>query len=256
MIKDEVSDLLLGFGIKNSDTVLMHTSLKAIGNIEEGLDAFIDGFIEYLSDGTYIIPTHTWANVNEDNPVFDVRTTQPCIGLLPTVAVKRADGVRSLHPTHSVVAFGKRAKEYVRGEEKCTSPAPPFGAWARLIDENAKILLVGVGLNRNTFIHAVDEILDLPNKLVEPIPLTIIGYDGEEYHTNFRKHGTTGSENYGVFYKPLIYAGALSVGKLRNATVLCVDAKKCSEEIKRLYSVATYDLTKEEVEIPENYYKF
>ena len=186
--KKEIFEFLEKAGIKRNDTVLIHTSMKSIGEVEGGCDGIIDSFCDYLKEGLFIVPTHTWANVNEENPVYNVKTTKPCIGALPTVATFRKDGFRSLHPTHSVCAFGKNAENFVKGEEKCTTPCPKNSVWARLYDVGAKIILIGVGLNRNTYIHAIDEMLNLEGRLSEPFPLSIIDYNGKEYKTRFRHH--------------------------------------------------------------------
>ncbi len=207
-----------------------------------------------FSEGLFLVPTHTWDNVGKDQPIFDVRTTKPCIGALPTVAAFRADAVRSLHPTHSVAAFGARAAEFVKGEEKATSPCPAGGVWARLYGENAKILLIGVGLNRNTYIHAVDEMLDLPERLAAPIPLTVIDYEGKKHALLYQKHGHTGSEHFDVFRKPLETWGALTYGTLGSAQVGVFDVKRGTTVLKKLWKHAEYDLCKEPQEIPLSYY--
>ena len=254
LIRSDVHSFLKNLGIKPSDTVLMHTSMRAIGEVEGGCDGLIDSFKSYLCDGLFIIPTHTWASVGRTVFEYDPRASVPCIGALPTVAAFRSDGVRSLHPTHSVAAFGSRASEFVKGEEKATSPCPVGGVWSRLYDEGAKILLVGVGLNRNTYIHAIDELIDLPDRLTPPVHITVI--DGEKkYETNFRKHSSnTGSENFGVFEKPLAKLGAITYAKLGNADVMCVDAQKCTKIIKNLWAKADYHFCIEEKDIPEKYY--
>lgn len=185
----EIHSFLARNGISTSSTVVVHTSMRSLGGVEGGCDGLIDGFISYLTDGLFIVPTHTWANVGSSQPIFDVRSTVPCIGALPAVAAFRKDGVRSLHPTHSVTAFGARAAEFVAGEENAKTPCPAGGVWARLYEENATILLIGVGLKRNTFLHSVDEALQLPDKLVDPISLTIVDHDGVEHSVSFRKHG-------------------------------------------------------------------
>lgn len=250
----EIHAFLKENGIKPTDTVLVHTSMRALGEVEGGCDGLIDAFKSYLVDGLFIVPTHTWANVGADDPVYDVKTTVPCIGALPTVAAFRPDGVRSLHPTHSVAAFGKRADEFVKGEECATSPAPVGGAWSRLYGEDAKILLLGVGLNRNTFLHAVDEMIDLPGRLQEPIPLTVIGYEGERYHLSFRKHGNTGSENFENYRAPFEALGAMTNATLGNARVGIVSARKATEVVKMLWARAEYELLAEIKEIPREYY--
>ena len=228
----DIHTFLKNNGITPSDTVVVHTSMRALGGVEGGCDGLIDAFKSYLSDGLFVVPTHTWANVGAAQPVYDVRKTVPCIGALPTVAAFREDGVRSLHPTHSVAAFGKRAAEFVKGEEKATSPCPVGGVWSRLYDEDATILLLGVKLNRNTYIHAVDELLDIPNRLVDPIPLTIIDYEGREYKISFRKHGQTGSEEYEKYRLLFEVCGAMTDSVLGNAEVGIVNVRKCTEALK------------------------
>lgn len=230
----EIHRFLRENGIRKSDTVLIHTSMRALGEVEGGCDGLIDAFQAYLSDGLFIVPTHTWANVGESQPIYDVRATLPCIGALPVVAAFRKDGVRSLHPTHSVAAFGKRAHEFVAGEENCTSPCPVGGVWSRLYDENATILLLGVKLNRNTYIHAIDELLNIPNRLKDPIDLTVIDYDGNERIISFRKHGNTGSEEYEKYRAALEEANAMTNARLGNAEVGIVSARGCTEVLKKL----------------------
>lgn len=250
-----IFEFLESCGIKSSDTVLVHTSMRSIGEVEGGCDGIIDAFSKYLKDGLFIVPTHTWANVDKNNPIYDVRSTEPCIGALPTVAAFRKDGIRSLHPTHSVAAFGKNAYEFIKGEEKCTSPCPAHGVWSRLYDVDAKILLIGVGLNRNTYIHAIDEEIGLENRLSSPIPLTILDYKGTAHKTMFCHHSeNTGSENFGVFAKPLEKFGALTYEKLGNATVGVFNVRLGNRIIKHLWKNADYHLCIEYKEIDEKYY--
>ena len=251
----QIHQFLSEEGIPANGTVLLHTSMRALGEVEGGCDGLIDGFRSYLREGLLVIPTHTWANVGKDSPVYDVRTTPPCIGALPTVAAFRTDGVRSLHPTHSVAAFGARAAEFVRGEEHATSPCSAGGVWQRLYDEDATVLLLGVGLNRNTYIHAVDEMLDLPDRLTEPMSLTVIDYEGNAHALRFCKHGpATGSKNFGNYRRPLTALGALSFSRLGNAEVGVFRVRRGTEIIKALWARADYDLCAEEKEIPEEYY--
>lgn len=252
--REEIKKFLHGVGVAPTDTVIIHTSMKSLGEVSFGCDGLIDAFCDYLSDGLFLVPTHTWANVGSSSPVFDVRKTAPCIGALPTVAAFRQDGIRSLHPTHSIVGFGKRAAEFLSGEEKCTSPCPPGGAWARLYDEDAKILLIGVGLDKCTYVHAIDEIIDLKDRLAAPTPLTVIDGAGNEYKIDFCGHASTGSRNFEVYRKPLAAHGALKTAMLGNATVTVVYARRALSVIEHLWKKADHDLTKEPREIPESDY--
>ena len=163
-------DQLKQADIRRDDTVLIHSSMKAFGYYEGGMEKLIDALKEYLSDGLLLIPTHTWATVNKNRPVFDVINALPCTGLLPRTAVQAAakgKGVRSFHPTHSVVAFGKEAKKFVAGEETISTPTPLNGCYGKLIEKNAAILLVGVNNTSNTFFHCLEEIAGVPCRISE-----------------------------------------------------------------------------------------
>ena len=87
--KNDLKNQLAHMGITSSDTVIIHTSFKAVGEVKGGPEAFIDAFCEYLSDGLFLVPTQTWANVTKKSPIYDPRTSEPCIGLIPRTAYKR-----------------------------------------------------------------------------------------------------------------------------------------------------------------------
>lgn len=254
--KKQIEEQLVCMGIMPDDAVLIHTSYRSVGEVEGGIDGFIDAFKEYLSEGMLIIPTHTWSVVDKTNPIYDVNATIPCIGAVASAAAFRKDGVRSLHPTHSVWATGKNAKSFVEGEEYAQTPAPVGGCWSRLSDIGAKILLVGVGNNRNTFIHAVDEKASLDDRLDDhEWNVTVIDYDGNKITHPFRGHGETGSENFGNFEKMFIAKGVQTSGKLGGAEVKICDAKKCAELLLRFYRNVKENLCHKEGEIPEILYE-
>lgn len=244
---EELKQQIRDMDIQSDDTVLIHTSMRAVGPVENGADGLIDAFCQVLSDGLFLVPTHTWANVNRENPVYDVRSTVPCIGTLPTVAAFRADGIRSLHPTHSIWGHGTDAEEFLKGEEKASTPAPVGYAWGRLAERKAKILLIGVGNERNTFIHAVDEIADIPNR-IHPVPYEVTIYDqqGNVHHNQFAGHYCTEhphvSEQFINFDRAFTELGVWKEGRLGNAKTMVVDSVKCRDTVLKIYSRAEEDL--------------
>jgi len=228
-------------GIQKDDTVTLHTSLKAIGEIDypekTGADAVLDAFCQCLPNGLFLVPSHTFSNVRRV-PVFDVQKTLPCIGTLPTVAVQRANAahargdltcIRSLHPAHSMVAFGKNAVSYTDDDRNACTPMPEFGCYRKLYTHHAKILLIGVGLTNNTFIHAIDEYME-PNGVSAPYPVTAIDYDGSSTLRQVcNAHGPSGT--YGKYLPVLTQWGAVTYGKLGNADVMVCDAVKTFDAI-------------------------
>lgn len=258
--KEQLQAQLKTMGILPTDKVVIHTSMHAIGPVEGGPDGVIDAFREYLTEGMLIIPTHTWKYVTPKTPVYDVRTTRSNLGIIPATAAFRKDGVRSLHPTHSMWVCGKGAKDYVRGEEKAPSPTPVGFCWDRLADIGAKILLIGVDNTKNTFIHAIDEHAKLPDRIgPSPDSYTIIDQNGSAI-TNYQyplycSKTEDISWFYGNFEKPLVDMGVQKFGKFGNAVVRLMDAMDARNLIMKIYSRATEDIFPQHIEIPEFWYK-
>ncbi len=257
--KQQLKQQMAEMGLLPTDTVLIHTSMKAIGQVEGGPDGLIDAFCEYLSEGLFLVPTHTWGTVHQgvESPCYDVRTSEPCIGLIPRTAAKRADGIRSLHPTHSVWACGRGAAAFVAGEENGCSPGPVGGCWDRLAEVGAKILLVGVGHERNTFIHSVDERAGLSNRIGSRFELTIRDHGGRELHRTYTAHCCSAgdvSRFYVNFEQPLVRLGAQTSGTLGAAAVKVVDAAACRRIVLRIYSRAAESEFLDYRTIPEEWY--
>lgn len=258
--KEQLKQQIKAMGILPTDTVVIHTSMKAIGDVENGPDGVLDAFCEYLSDGLLVVPTHTWDNVTRDNPYYDVRTSVPNIGLIPRTAAFRAGGIRSMHPTHSVWAYGKRAEEFVRGEELSASPAPVGGCWDRMADWHAKLMLIGVTNTKNTFIHSIDERAALPDRICpKPFQVTATDWNGNTRTYDMKHHGCSRTDDislyYGNFEKPLVEMGVQTFGTFGDAQVRIQDAMACRELIMKIYSRATEDIFPQHIEIPESWYK-
>ncbi|MBO5285683.1 MAG: AAC(3) family N-acetyltransferase [Clostridia bacterium] len=252
--KLSLHSFLKSIGIKNTDTVLIHTSYKSLGGFEGGPDGFLDAFISYLDDGLFIVPTHTWANVNKDNPVYEVDKSIPCIGVVPTIAAFKKEMVRSLHPTHSVAVYGKRALDFIKGEELSETPCPKNGVWDRLYKENATILLIGVKLNRNTYMHVFDESFNLPNRLSKPFNITVKDKNGVVRTGPFYPHNGAFSEYFINYYPALEFANAIKYARLGDAIVEVFNVKKGTDLIKHILSKTTFDVGDDYKTIPESLY--
>ncbi len=225
--------------VEPTSTLLIHSSMKAIGPVESGADTVLDAWMEYMKDGLLIFPTHTWNRVTKSTDIFDSRTQSSCVGILSELFRQRSGVVRSLHPTHSVAAFGKDALSYVSGEEKATSPLPREGCWGKLLDRDANILFLGCTLRSNTFIHGVEEWNEIPDRVSAwTKPLTLIDQEGKEYHVDMHCHHCEAredvSENYGKLEEPFRRLGAIRYGKFGNALCILGNAQKMNEIASKL----------------------
>ena len=169
--KQTLQQDLAAMGLTGTETILIHSSMKSIGAVEGGADTVLDALMEFFAEGLLLLPTHTWQSIDQDHPVFDVRRSPCCVGILPELFRQRPGVVRSLHPTHSIAACGRGAAEYLAGELENNTPCTPGGCYDRLRAVGGKILLLGVSHARNTFLHSVEEVLNVPNRLTDkPLP--------------------------------------------------------------------------------------
>lgn len=228
-----------GMGINPQGTLLIHSSMKAIGPVEGGADAVLDAWSAYMKEGLLIFPTHTWRQIGKETLTFDSRALPSCVGILPELFRRRPGVVRSLHPTHSVAVLGKGAAEFTAGEENRTTPCPRDGCWGKLLDRDAEILFLGCTLRSNTFLHGVEEWEGIPDRLAPNIqPITVIGPQGEEYHVDMHRHNCLAcddvSENYIKMEPVFAKCGAIRYGRFGDAKCVVGSARKMWEATVRL----------------------
>ncbi len=239
--KQDLKAQLQAMGLAHGDAVMLHSSMKAIGEVEGGADTVVDVFMEYFSDGLFMTPAHTWAQMSETHSCFDPETEPACVGIIPNLFLKRSGVVRSLHPTHSIAAAGPLAAEYVRGEENCTTPCTPGGCWDRLRHIHAKILLAGVTHIRNTFIHSIEEVLDVPERFTpEPVSFQIKMPGGSLkqvwMYRHYNPHTAHISESFDKLSEAFYATGAAGKVSFGDAECILCDAEQLFDITSRVLS--------------------
>ncbi len=262
--KTQIHAQLEEMGVKRSDTVIMHTSMKAIGEVEGGADGFLDIMIDYFAEeGLLIVPTHTWARAFDKNysgPTMEMDSPYTCIGLIPSKAAVHRKGHRSLHATHSVAAFGKGAEAYVSGEVMIDTFTSERGCYGKLYEAGGKVLLVGVGHNRNTYLHSCEERMDVPNRLSEePFPTSIRLRSGEIINRPLRGHMARGcsdvSAHYPKFEPAFRLAGAITDGFVGNAKTQFCDCVTMCHVMMKIHEAHPDELCFDDVPLPEELVK-
>jgi aminoglycoside 3-N-acetyltransferase len=141
--------------------------------VEGGADCVSDAILEVLGpEGTLMMSALTTSPefvskciaaadrdaVAEVAP-FDPATARTWAGTVPEVFRARLGVTRSLHPTHSVSAFGAQADEMVRDHENAPGPCGEGTPYTRITrEERGFILLLGVGHRSNTTLHGMEEL--------------------------------------------------------------------------------------------------
>ncbi len=223
-------------GIDGTGTLLVHSSMRSIGQVEGGADTVLDALSTYMKEGLLVLPAHTWSYINADNPRFYVEESPVCVGILPELFRARPGVVRSWHPTHSVAALGKDAAAFTDSDHLFDTPCARGSSWGKLLDRQATIMLVGVDLKRNTFIHGVEEWVDIPGRMTDTHEMlyTVVA-DGTEIPVPSRRHcGLSWSEHFWKVDEVLVSKGAMHVGRFGDAVVRVCDAVLVAEIIAEM----------------------
>ncbi|MBW4084390.1 AAC(3) family N-acetyltransferase [Paenibacillus sp. S150] len=216
--------------------LLVHSSLKSIGEVQGGGDTVLDALSGYMEHGLLVLPTHTWSYINADNPRFSVLESPSCVGILPELFRKRPGVVRSWHPTHSVAALGKDAAEFAGGDQRWDTPCARGSVYGKLLDRQADIMLLGVDLRRNTFIHGIEEWLDIPGRMTDsPELLYTVAPGGEELPVPSRRHcGLSWSQHFWKVERVLEEGGALRRGRFGDAEVMLCGTARTTDILSRM----------------------
>lgn len=223
-----VSDLKK-LGVQEGDTIIVHSSLSSIGWVEGGPNAVIGAIVEAVGqDGTVLFPTLTGTSIDSaaHPPNFDAKLSPAQTGLIPETARLRLDAIRSLHPTHSVAAIGKRAAWITIEHELCRTPCGFGSPYDKLSDIGGKILLIGVTEAVNTCFHHSEELAKVPFVLqTEPVNAISIDFEGNRRQLNgIFIHSWESPRDYDRLEPQMIENGMISLGKLGDANCRLVDA--------------------------------
>lgn len=183
VLKEDIIKALQAVGVKQGQTIMVHTSLSKLGFVCGGAEVVIEALIECVGDsGTIMMPTQSWKNldpstgvhweepekwwqtIRENWPAYnkDITPTNT-MGAVAEMFRKWPGTIRSDHPARSVAAYGKNAKYLVQNHDLSNifGDGSPIG---KLYELDAYVLLIGVGYDKNTSIHLADVRAEYPNK--------------------------------------------------------------------------------------------
>ena len=171
----KIKDHLFNLGVNTDDTILLHgdagITLQYI--YENDMDPVLGFFHEvktHLSKGTILVPSFTYSATKGE--LFDVLRTPSDVGLF-SEKFRLLDGVvRSHHPIFSICALGKSSPYFTSGIlEDCFGEGTFFD---RLYRKNVKIITLGCALERITFVHFVEQKLNIPYRYLKTFAAQVL----------------------------------------------------------------------------------
>lgn len=201
-------------GIKRGDTILMHSALSSMGKVEGGAKTVIRAFCDLLGEeGTLVMSTLTgWTKP------FDADTTPSAVGIISEEFRKMPGVKRSLHPVHSVAAYGKYADEITKDHDKCETGCGEGTPYLKLRNYDAKVMLLGVDMDRNTVMHSLEEAIDAKYLRTLDIPAPTYIHNHQEKTFTLKKF-PPGHRDFLCFTPELRKRGKLIQGNIGLASV-------------------------------------
>jgi len=194
---------LRSLGVADGMTLLVHTSMSALGWVAGGPQAVVAALLAAVGDdGTLVMPTHStglsepslwrnppvpeswWSIIRDETPAFDEDLTPTRLMGVIAEGFRTYPGVRrSGHPQVSFAARGPYAG-LVIADHSFDRPLGDRSPLGRLYDLDGYILLLGVGHENNTALHLAEYRADYAGKewVTQGAPVMI---DGERQWVTF-----------------------------------------------------------------------
>lgn len=165
---------LARLGVRAGSTLLLHSSLRAVGWLSEGPATLVRALLDVLGrDGTLVVPAQTtsnrdpstwsppsppsrWDDERDGIAGFDPSVTpSEGVGVVAETVRTWSGACRSAHPQTSFAAVGARARHLMDGHAvDChLGERSPL---ARIEQDGGDVLLLGVGYARTTAFHLAE----------------------------------------------------------------------------------------------------
>jgi aminoglycoside 3-N-acetyltransferase len=153
-------------------TLMVHSSLRAFGQVRGGAEAVLRALGTVAgAQGNLVFPSFAWcadeAATGEGLPLegvplegeaeaFDPAATPAATGRISDLFWRQPGVRRSAHPTHALAARGPEADWILERHpaHRCCAWDGPYGRMTRL---GGWVLLLGVGIESLTYLHALED---------------------------------------------------------------------------------------------------
>ena len=217
-IINKVIDDLTALGITKGDNLLVHSSLHSLGDFNGKAKTVTEALLNVIGkSGTLLMPALSYETVGKDNPYFEVNKTPSCVGGLTEYFRLRDDTERSIHPTHSVSGVGLNVEYFLKDHYLDNTPVGENSPFVKLKKVCGKILFIGCGLNPNTSMHGIEELVKPPYLFDGETLYTLTDKSGKQFKKKYMNHNFKGYKQRYDRMESLLDEKYLVKGKIMKA---------------------------------------
>jgi aminoglycoside 3-N-acetyltransferase len=160
--------ILESMGVPRNGVLVVHSAIALLSRRGFRAEAMIETFLDYMREGTLVMPTMTWRAVTPQSPNWDELETRSETGVLTEIFRARYAARRSIHPTHSVAAWGAAADALVAQHHLGDTPVSGNSPYGLMRSHKSYVMMIGVGLETCTAIHLPEETI-APDVYLRPL---------------------------------------------------------------------------------------
>jgi aminoglycoside 3-N-acetyltransferase len=177
IIKNDIVETLFKVGVSKGDAVCVHSFLGAFGKIEQdSVETVIKSLKESVGEyGTVLVPTFNYDFCQ--SAFYDPSLAQCQVGKLGEIFRNSLGVSRSYHPVYSHAVFGFDKSYFIK--DLSTSGFGFGSIFEKMHKKNIRLIGFGVSMNYFTFLHYIEEKMQVPYRFYKEFLGTIRDSSGE-----------------------------------------------------------------------------
>ena len=239
-------------GLTSGDTVLMHSSFNVHNGFQGTPQQVIDCVLTIIGPfGNLLMVSMPYTGSSfgylKDRPIFDVRKTPSRMGIISEIFRMEKNVLRSLSPSHPILALGPKAKWIIADHEKTMYPCGRGSPFEKILKLNAKALLFDMSPEGiSTFFHHVEDTFKehLPVKLYDDEPLEATVIDSNGHRIKVRSYVFSSearrTRTSRVLKRELLRTGGIRRGKIGNTKLTLVDLNGALDCARNIVEAGNY----------------
>jgi aminoglycoside 3-N-acetyltransferase len=161
---EDLKFALWQMGVAETDTVMVHANFRHDSGFHGSPADLVKALVSLVgTHGNLMMVSIPFRGYAYDylalGKPFHVKRTVSMMGLVSEVFRRQPGVIRSRHPTHPVLAYGKNAAMIAAGHEDSVFPTGEGTPFDRLCELDGRVLLFDVGFGAITLFHHVEHLL-------------------------------------------------------------------------------------------------